>query len=89
MGVTPFSPTAGLYYSFGRSEPHSETKFQSAWFSARPQDGPSARAGSFFERFDDLAVLGRMSGSRTDVGEADLLQKRAYVSITIVNAHKN
>lgn len=25
----------------------SETKFQSAWFSARPQDGPSARAGSF------------------------------------------
>jgi len=27
-----------------------------------------------------------MSGSRTDVGEADLLQKRAYVSLTIVNA---
>ena len=45
----------------------------------------SAR-GKFFERFDDLAVLGRMSGSRTDVGEADLLQKRAYVSLTIVNA---
>jgi len=40
----------------------------------------------FLERFDDLAVLRGMSGTRAYVGKAEFLQKRADVSLAIVNA---
>ena len=50
------------------------------------RDARSTRARVFLERFDDLAVLREMSGTRAYVGKAEFLQKRADVSLAIVNA---
>jgi hypothetical protein len=50
------------------------------------QDEPSARAGSFFKRFDDLLVLTRMARPRADMREAKLLEELSDIARMKVDA---
>src|SRR5271165_3162666 len=72
--------------SSGRCGPRPQTRFRPASSPAVLRDGPSARAGSFFESLDDPLILSRMTGRRADVGEAESLQKLADTARMKVDA---
>src|SRR6204780_3840505 len=79
-------PIAEPGRSSGRCGPRLQTRFRPASSRAGRRDEPSARAGSFFESLDGPLVLSRMTGPRTDVGEAEFLEELSDIAWMKVDA---